>query len=228
MQVEDDDKQGGEDDASGDDASGTVARRGLVLVISSPSGAGKTTIARGLLASEPDLSLSVSCTTRPKRAGEVNGRDYHFVDRDRFAEMVEADAFLEHAAVHDHRYATPRAPVERILDAGQDVLLDIDWQGAVQVREAIAQDVVSVFVLPPSLAELERRLFSRAADAETVIRRRLKNALQEIPHWEDYDYVVVNRVAEAALAEVRSILHAERLRRRRQVGLPDFVGKLLG
>ncbi|WP_119168822.1 guanylate kinase [Algihabitans albus] len=220
MQVEDTNKQNDEGEA--------VARRGLVLVISSPSGAGKTTIARGLLASEPDLSLSVSCTTRPKRAGEVEGRDYRFVERDRFAEMAEADAFLEHALVHDHRYATPREPVERMLAAGQDVLLDIDWQGARQVRQAIDRDMVSVFVLPPSLAELERRLFARAADAEAVIRRRLKNALEEIEHWEDYDYVVVNRVAEAALADVRSILHAERLRRRRQAGLSAFVEGLLG
>ncbi|MGP1254624.1 MAG: guanylate kinase [Kiloniellales bacterium] len=205
-----------------------VARRGLVLVISSPSGAGKTTIARGLLASEPELSLSVSCTTRPKRPGEVEGRDYRFVSQDRFAEMVEAGDFLEHAVVHDHRYGTPRGPVEEVLAAGQDVLLDIDWQGAKQVRQTVERDVVSVFVLPPSLAELERRLFARAADAENVIRRRLQNALVEIERWEDYDYVVVNRVAEAALAEVRAILQAERLRRRRQIGLRDFIGELLG
>ena len=205
-----------------------VARRGLVLVISSPSGAGKTTIARGLLASEPELSLSVSCTTRPKRPGEVEGRDYRFVSQDRFAEMVEAGDFLEHAVVHDHRYGTPRGPVEEVLAAGQDVLLDIDWQGAKQVRQTVERDVVSVFVLPPSLAELERRLFARAADAENVIRRRLQNALVEIERWEDYDYVVVNRVAEAALAEVRAILQAERLRRRRQIGLRDFIDELLG
>lgn len=207
---------------------GKVARRGLVLVISSPSGAGKTTIARGLLASEPELSLSVSCTTRPKRPGEVEGRDYRFVSPERFAEMVDAGDFLEHAVVHDHRYGTPRGPVEAVLTAGQDVLLDIDWQGAKQVRQAVERDVVSVFVLPPSLAELERRLFARAADAESVIRRRLQNALVEIERWEDYDYVVVNRVAEAALAEVRAILQAERLRRRRQIGLRAFVGQLLG
>ncbi len=232
VQDEDPRKDSGNDAGTGaaaDDMEGApaVARRGLVLVISSPSGAGKTTIARGLLASEPDLSLSVSCTTRARRPGEVDGRDYRFISRERFAEMAEADAFLEHAHVHDHRYGTPRAPVEAALSAGRDVLLDIDWQGANQVRRAMDGDVVSVFVLPPSLAELERRLFTRAADAESVIRRRLANALGEIEHWEEYDYVVINRVAEAALVEVRGILHAERLRRRRRVGLRGFVAELL-
>ncbi len=205
-----------------------IARRGLVLVLSSPSGAGKTTIARGLLASEPDLSLSVSATTRAPRAGEVDGRDYRFVSRETFAHMVEQDAFLEHAEVHGNRYGTMRSAVESVLARGADVLLDIDWQGANQVRRAMDGDVASVFVLPPSLPELERRLFARAADSEGAIRRRLSNALGEMDHWDEYDYVVVNENAEAALQQVRTILHAERLRRRRRVGLRDFVRQLKG
>jgi guanylate kinase len=203
-----------------------VERRGLVLVLSSPSGAGKTTIARGLLAAEPDLSLSVSATTRPMRQGEQDGRDYHFVAPERFASLIAEGAFLEHAEVHGNRYGTLRSEVEAALRAERDVLLDIDWQGANQVRRAMDGDVVSVFVLPPSFEELERRLFARASDDEATIRRRLKNALGEMDHWEEYDYVVVNRVAEDALAEVRCILQAERLRRTRRIGLRAFMAKL--
>jgi guanylate kinase len=203
-----------------------IARRGLVLVLSSPSGAGKTTIARGLLAAEPELSLSVSATTRPARDGERDGRDYHFVTPGRFAALTNEDAFLEHAEVHGNRYGTLRSEVEAALSSGRDVLLDIDWQGAAQVRRAMAGDVVSVFVLPPSFAELERRLFARASDPEEIIRRRLANALGEMDHWEEYDYVVVNHTAETALGEVRAVLLAERLRRVRRTGLRGFVAGL--
>jgi guanylate kinase len=210
------------------DAETPIARRGLVLVLSSPSGAGKTTIARGLLGSEPELSLSVSATTRPPRVGEVDGIDYRFVSPETFAHMVEQEAFLEHAEVHGNRYGTPRDAVERVLAQGRDVLLDIDWQGANQVRRAMDGDVVSVFVLPPSLAELERRLFTRAADSEATIRRRLSNALGEMDHWDEYDYVVINEAAEAALRQVRTILQAERLRRQRRSGLRDFLTSLKG
>ena len=205
---------------------GGIERRGLMLVLSSPSGAGKTTIARELLARDDNLTLSVSATTRSMRSGETEGVDYLFVDRARFDAMVAEGAFLEHAKVFGHCYGTPRAAVEAALAVGQDVLFDIDWQGAQQVREKAREDLVGVFILPPSTGELERRLHSRAQDPDGVVRGRMAKAAQEMSHWPEYDYIVVNQDVEASVAAVRSILAAERLRRERQVGLHDFVETL--
>ena len=203
-----------------------VARRGLMFVISSPSGAGKTTISRTLLARESNLTLSISATTRPKRPAEVHGHHYLFVEEAEFERMVVEGAFLEHALVFDHRYGTPRAPVEAALAEGRDVLIEIDWQGAEQIVEAGGEDVVSVFVLPPSREELERRLHTRAQDPEEVVRRRMAKANNEMSHWDAYDYVVVNRDLEESVAAVQAILAAERLRRTRQTGLAGFVADL--
>jgi guanylate kinase len=203
-----------------------LQRRGLMFVLSSPSGAGKTTLARKLIGENPDLRMSVSVTTRPKRPGEVEGRDYFFIDKPRFDAMVKARELLEHAPVFDHFYGTPRAPVEAALTAGQDVLFDIDWQGTQQLRERARLDVVSVFILPPSAAELEKRLHTRAQDSEAVIKSRMKRASHEMSHWAEYDYIVVNRKIDAAFAEVQSILKSERLRRERRVGLVEFVRDL--
>jgi guanylate kinase len=200
-----------------------IARRGLMLVLSSPSGAGKTTLSRRLLAEETGLDLSISVTTRRRRRGEVNGRHYHFIDAKRFDQMVRAGGLLESAEVFGNRYGTPREPVERALRAGRDVLFDIDWQGTQQLREKLPQDLVSVFVLPPSIPELERRLRARAQDDEGVIRERMAKAAGEMSHWAEYDYVVINRDIDRAFQEVRSILAAERLRRERQTGLTAFV-----
>ena len=205
---------------------GGIERRGLMLVLSSPSGAGKTTIARELLARDDNLTLSVSATTRPKRPGETEGVDYLFVDRARFDAMVAEGAFLEHATVFEHCYGTPKAAVEAALAAGRDVLFDIDWQGAQQVRERARDDLVGVFILPPSTAELERRLHSRAQDPDDVVRGRMAKAAHEMSHWPEYDYIVVNREVERSVASVQSILQAERLRRERQIGLRDFVESL--
>ena len=205
---------------------GGIERRGLMLVLSSPSGAGKTTIARELLACDDNLTLSVSATTRPMRPGETEGEDYLFVDRTRFDAMVAEGAFLEHATVFGHCYGTPRAAVEAVLAAGQDVLFDIDWQGTQQVAEKARKDLVSVFILPPSTGELERRLHSRAQDSDDVVRARMAKAADEMSHWAEYDYIVVNQDVEASVAAVRSILAAERLRRDRQAGLRDFVETL--
>ena len=205
---------------------GGIERRGLMLVLSSPSGAGKTTIARELLARDDNLALSVSATTRPMRSSETEGVDYLFVDRARFDAMVAEDAFLEHATVFGHCYGTPQAAVEAALAAGRDVLFDIDWQGTQQVREKAREDLVSVFILPPSTDELERRLHSRAQDSDEVVRARMAKATQEMSHWPEYDYIVVNQDVEASVTAVRSILAAERLRRERQVGLRDFVETL--
>jgi guanylate kinase len=200
-----------------------VARRGLMFVLSSPSGAGKTTLSRLLLDRMPGLKMSVSATTRPMRPGEVEGRDYLFVDSARFEEMVKRHELLEWAVVFENRYGTPRAPVEAALSAGQDVLFDIDWQGTQQLRERARADVVSVFILPPSAADLENRLHSRAQDSPEVIRKRMSRASHEMSHWAEYDYIVINRDIDEAFAEVQSILKAERLKRERRVGLTTFV-----
>ena len=202
-------------------------RRGLMFILSSPSGAGKTTIARHLLAEEgADLRLSVSVTTRPIRIGEVEGRDYHFVDRAEFDRLVEADAFFEWAEVFSNCYGTPKAEIRERLKRGEDFLFDIDWQGTQQLYQRAQGDVVRVFLLPPSIAALEQRLRSRNTDSEEVIRSRMERARSEISHWDAYDYVVINDDVEACFAKVRMILEAERMRRLRQTGLIDFVREL--
>jgi guanylate kinase len=205
-----------------------IGRRGLMLVLSSPSGAGKTTISRKLLAIERErMLLSVSVTTRKPRPGEVDGRDYHFIDGARFAAMVAKGELLEHANVFGHSYGTPRAPVDATLAAGRDVLFDIDWQGTQQLRESARSDLVSIFVLPPNMTELERRLRERAQDSEEVVQGRMAKASDEMSHYAEYDYIVVNREIDASVAQVRAILTAERLKRERQVGLGDFVRELM-
>jgi guanylate kinase len=204
-----------------------LARRGVLFVLSSPSGAGKTTISRMLLADDPGLALSVSATTRPIRPGEVDGRDYHFVDVPRFKEMVAAGEFLEWAHVFGHRYGTPRAPVEQMLAQGRDVLFDIDWQGAQQLYQEAGPDVVRVFILPPTMDELERRLRARKTDSDEVIAARMERAANEISHWDGYDYVLINDDVERCFDAVKAILRAERLKRRRQVGLIGFARDLI-
>ena len=204
-----------------------IPRRGLMLVLSSPSGAGKTTLSRRLLDSDPSVELSVSVTTRARRANEQDGIDYHFIDRSRFDHMVETGELLEWAEVFGNLYGTPRAPVEASLAAGRDVLFDIDWQGTQQLREKARGDMASIFVLPPSMRELERRLRSRALDDERVIKGRMANAGDELSHWPEYDYVILNDDIDRAFAEVRAILGAERLKRERQIGLSALVRGLL-
>lgn len=206
----------------------TVPRRGLMLVLSSPSGAGKSTIARAVLERDPDIAMSVSCTTRPPRPGEVDGTDYHFVGVEKFQDMVAAGQFLEHARVFDNFYGTPRGPVEDALRAGRDVLFDIDWQGTQQLAQNARADLVTVFILPPSVEELERRLRSRAQDTEEVVRKRMDKAGDEMSHWPEYDYILLNTEVDRSIARVRSILDSERLRRARQVGMADFVNRLRG
>lgn len=201
-----------------------VTRRGLMLVLSSPSGAGKTSIARSLLDLEPELTLSVSVTTRPKRPGETDGVDYHFIDRAAYDEMVRQGDLLEHAEVYDHGYGTPRRAVQEALSAGRDVLFDIDWQGTQQLRE-LAGDTATVFILPPSTEELERRLFGRRQDPEAEVRKRLSKVAADVTHWAEYDYVVINHDLEHSVERVHAILIAERLKRRRQPGLGDFVSQ---
>ena len=203
-----------------------VERRGLMFVLSSPSGAGKTTLSRMLIDRMPGLKMSVSATTRPMRPGEVDGRDYFFVDKAKFEAMAKQGDLLESATVFDNRYGTPRLPVETALSAGQDVLFDIDWQGTQQLREKARADVVSVFILPPSASDLEKRLHTRAQDSEEVIRGRMNRATHELSHWAEYDYIVVNHDVDDAFAEVQSILQAERLKRERRTGLTDFVRAL--
>lgn len=203
-----------------------VERRGLMFVLSSPSGAGKTTLSRLLIDRVPGLSMSVSATTRPMRPGEIEGRDYLFVNKERFEQMVKHNELLEWATVFDNRYGTPRTPVEAALSAGRDVLFDIDWQGTQQLREKARADVVSVFILPPSAADLEKRLHSRAQDSDEVIRGRMSRASHEMSHWAEYDYIVINHEINDAFTEVQSILKAERLKRERRTGLTTFVRKL--
>ena len=203
-----------------------IARRGLMLVLSSPSGAGKTTLARRLLESDPNILMSISATTRAMRPNEREGHDYFFVTSERFDEMARANAFLEFADVFDHRYGTPAAPVLGKLAGGGDVLFDIDWQGTQQLKERAREDLVSIFVLPPSHDELERRLKTRAQDSDEVVARRMAKAASEISHWPEYDYVIVNHQVDKALAQVRAILEAERARRTRLVGVGEFVAEL--
>ena len=198
-----------------------------MLVLSSPSGAGKTTLARRLIEDDANLALSVSCTTRKKRKGEIEGKDYHFVDRETFTRMREHDEFLEWAVVFDNFYGTPRKPVDDALEAGKDVLFDVDWQGARKLRDNAKGDVVAVFILPPSGKALEWRLQERAQDSAEVVQARMREASNEIQHWNEYDYVLVNRDVEQSLAALHAILAAERLRSQRQTGLKDFVQSLL-
>ncbi|GHD49637.1 guanylate kinase [Thalassobaculum fulvum] len=200
-----------------------ITRRGLMLVLSSPSGAGKTTISRRLLDEERTLFMSVSATTRARRPGEVDGRDYFFVDPTEFNLMVNRGELLEHAKVFGNYYGTPRGPVEEALAAGRDVLFDIDWQGTQQLQDSAPRDLVSVFILPPSTRELERRLRARAQDSDEVVAARMAKAADEISHYPEYQYIILNDDIERSVAAVRSILAAERLKRERQVGLPDFV-----
>ena len=203
-----------------------IARRGIMLVLSSPSGAGKTTIASRLL-KDAGIEISISHTTRMKRKGEKDGKDYHFVARETFTRMRDQDAFLEWAVVFDNYYGTTRRPVEEALAAGRDVLFDVDWQGARKLRESAKHDVVTVFILPPSATALEDRLKSRAEDEEDVVKRRMRGASNEIQHWDEYDYVVINTDIEQSVAAVRAILAAERLRRTRLNGLKGFIQTLL-
>ncbi|MGF1551007.1 MAG: guanylate kinase [Paracoccaceae bacterium] len=202
-------------------------RKGLMIVLSSPSGAGKSTLTRRLIATDEAFTLSISATTRPPREGEVEGRDYFFVDHAGFERMIADDALLEHAEVFSNRYGTPKAPVSAALDAGRDVLFDVDWQGAQQLRtSALAASLVTIFVLPPSIAELERRLRARAQDSEAVIRGRMAKARDEISHWAEYDYVLVNDDLDACFAQVAGIIAAERLRFPRQPHLQGHVDRL--
>ena len=205
-----------------------IRRRGLMLVLSSPSGAGKSTISRNLLEGDPTFELSISVTTRARRGSEIDGRHYHFRSRREFESMRDNDELLEWAEVHGNFYATPRAPVEKALSEGRDMLFDIDWQGAEQLRDKMRADIVSIFILPPTMRELKGRLRRRAEDTEEVIGARLANARAEIEHWRDYDYIVINDDLDAAFAEVGAIVIAARLRRDRRPGLLDFVQGLLG
>ena len=211
----------------GDNASSRIRRRGLMLVLSSPSGAGKSTIARNLLENDSGLELSVSVTTRARRGSEIDGVHYHFLTKRDFDRLRDTDALLEWAEVHGNCYGTPREPAEAAMADGRDMLFDIDWQGAVQLNEKMRADIVSVFILPPSMGELKPRLKRRAEDADAAIEKRLVNARVEIEHWREYDYVVINDDLDRAYTEVKSIVTAERLRRDRRPGLFDFVTRLL-
>ena len=206
--------------------SGETTRRGLMLVLASPSGAGKTAISRKLLERDSNLTMSVSVTTRPKRPGEASGVDYRFVDSTEFDMMIKRGELLEYAKVFGHDYGTPREPVEAALASGRDVLFDIDWQGTQQLVENARDDLVAVFILPPSTAELERRLRKRAQDSDEVVAERMAKAADEMSHWPEYDYIVVNHDIEESVGQVHAILIAERLRRERQLGLADFVKRL--
>jgi guanylate kinase len=206
---------------------GAIARRGLLLVLSSPSGAGKTTLARRLLDRDREISMSVSVTTRPRRHGEVEGADYHFITQDRFRAMVDDGELVEWAEVFGHLYGTPRVPVDTALAAGRDMLFDIDWQGTQQLSQLMADDLVRIFILPPSAEELRRRLINRAQDPMSVVAKRMADASKEISHWPEYDYVIVNSDLDAADRAIDAILTAERLKRQRRVGLTGFVRGLL-
>jgi guanylate kinase len=209
------------------DVGSRIRRRGLMLVLSSPSGAGKSTIARNLLESDPAFEMSVSVTTRPRRGSEIDGIHYHFRTMREFEVLRDSDALLEWAEVHGNCYATPRAPAEKAMAEGRDMLFDIDWQGAKQLKDKMRGDIVSIFILPPSMKELKARLKRRAEDQEAVIETRLKNARTEIEHWTEYDFVVINDDLDRAFSEVRAIVTSERLRRDRRPGLFDFVSGLL-
>ena len=203
-----------------------IVRRGLMFVLSSPSGAGKTSIARALVERDRNVEMSVSVTTRPRRPGETAGRDYHFVDDDAFRDMAASGRFLESARVFGHCYGTPREPVMAALAGGRDILFDVDWQGTQQIARRARHDLVSVFILPPSRGELEARLRRRAQDPDAVVRARMDRAADEMSHWAEYDYIVVNAAFDDSVAQVHDILRAERLRRKRQTGLAEFVGAL--
>ncbi len=205
-----------------------ITRRGMLLVLSSPSGAGKSTLSRLLLEKDDNIALSVSMTTRTPRPGEIDGVDYNFVSTAEFENLVQQDGFLEHAKVFDNYYGTPAAPVVKAIQAGRDVLFDIDWQGTQQLTQKAAKDLVRVFILPPSSQELERRLKERAQDSAAVVARRMSKASEEISHWAEYDYIIVNDELEKSEQQLFSILQAERLKRVRQTGLVPFVHEIIG
>jgi guanylate kinase len=205
-----------------------IRRRGFLLVLSSPSGAGKTTITRRLLERDPTLSLSVSVTTRPRRPSEIDGKDYHFIDQATFDRMVAGDELLEHATVFGHCYGTPRQPIDKAIAAGSDVVTDIDWQGTQQVSASLSGDLVTIFILPPSMAALESRLRTRAQDSDAVVAQRMAKSSEEMSHWPEYGYVIVNDDLDASIAQAQAIVTAERLKRDRQLGLADFVTRLRG
>lgn len=205
-----------------------VERRGFMLVLSSPSGAGKTTIARKIMGVETDMELSISITTRPKRNSEIEGKDYYFVDEPTFTEMVKEGKFLEHAHVFGYHYGSPKAAIEKRLAQGKDVLFDIDWQGTQQLKQVATSDLVSIFLLPPTLETLEERLRKRGEDREETIFSRMNKATDELSHWAEYDYVLINETLEESIQAIRSIIQAERLKRRRQIGLAQFVNFLRG
>jgi guanylate kinase len=211
---------------SNDAEAPAIQRRGLMLVLSSPSGAGKTTLSRQLLENDSQIQLSVSFTTREKRPGEKDGVDYKFIDSASFRGMIERGELLEHARVFDHYYGTPGAPVEAALNAGRDMLFDIDWQGTQQLKEKGREDLVTVFILPPSTRDLEKRLITRAQDTPEIVARRMAKAADEMSHWAEYDYAVINRDIATSLIQLKSILTAERLKRERQYGLAEFVKAL--
>ena len=203
-----------------------ITRQGLMLVLSSPSGAGKTSIARALLTRDAEITISVSATTRPRRPGETEGRDYYFVDKQKFKTDINKGLFLEYARVFDHHYGTPLRPVQKLLSSGSDVLFDIDWQGTQQIKAKARDDLVSVFVLPPSTVELEKRLIARAQDSAEVVAGRMARAADEMSHYPEYDYIIVNHELDQSIDAVHTILKAERLRRSRQVGLTEFMKHL--
>ena len=211
-----------------DDPPAGRARRGLLIVLSSPSGAGKSTLSRMLMDADPEIIMSVSATTRPMRPGETDGVDYHFVDDGEFDRLIDSQEFVEWAPVFGFRYGTPKAPVKAALKAGSDILFDIDWQGTQQLHAAMGEDLVRIFLLPPSMDELERRLQLRGTDSDGVIADRMERAASEISHWPEYDYVLVNDDPDNCLAEIRTIVAAERLKSRRQLGLVAFVRDLVG